>query len=119
MLVIWRCHTPIGPQLIDIFSQLFDYLERRSFEQLTQELRRSGSGSGEREILADQQQKQQGLLAGKIGHLKNHDDFVERDRPSTAQRAAQAVTVDPCKACDLGVRFAAILDGPLDQTRDA
>ena len=119
MLVIWRCHAPIGPQLIVIFSPLFDYLERRTFEQLTQVLRQSGSGSGEREILAVQQQKQQGLLADKIGRLKNHDDFVVRDSPSTAQRATQAITLGPSKACDLGLRLAAILVGPLDQTRDA
>ena len=85
---------PTRTQLIDIFTQLFDYLERRTFEQLTQELRRAGSGSGERKIFSDQQQKQQGLLAGKIGCLENHDDFVQSDRPSAAQRAAQAVTLD-------------------------
>jgi hypothetical protein len=110
---------PPRTQLIDIFTQLFDYLERRAFEELTQKLRRSGSGSGECEILSDQQEKQQGLLAGKIGCLKNHDDFVQSDRPSPAQRAAQAVTLDSGDPRNLGVRFATFLDGALDQTRDA
>ena len=104
---------PARAQLVDIFTQLFDNLERRTFEELTQELRRSGAGSGECEILPDQQEEQKGFLAGKIGCLKNHDDFVQGDIPSTTQRAAQVVTLDPGDPCYLGVRFAAFLNGTL------
>jgi hypothetical protein len=110
---------PSRPQLIDIFAQLFDYLERRVFEQLTEELRWSGSGPGKCEMLTSQQEKQQGLLTGKIGCLKNLHDLVQSDRPRAAQRAAQAVTLDSRYPRNLGVGFATCLDGALEQPRNA
>jgi hypothetical protein len=74
---------PPRTQLIDIFTQLCDYLEWCTFEELTQKLGGTGSGSGECEVLPDQQEQEQGLLAREIGCFKNHDDFVQSDRPFT------------------------------------
>lgn len=75
---------PPWTQLIDVLAQLFDNLERCTLEEFTQELRRSGSGPGERKILPNKEKKQQCLLAGEFRCLEDHNGFIQSDRPFAA-----------------------------------